>query len=348
MRAASRHVPLVLACALFAVSASPQEALAQAACQPPDGLSTCIASDNLWTHPGGGRWFSLMPTATAEAGSLSLGVTPTYYHRPIGLTVSSADPDGTTIYAVENVVATTFTMGLGLTDQLQLNMAAPAIMYQRGASKADVVGSEVALPRAAMGDLRFGVTYAILPRVFERDGLGLAARFEIAAPSGNDQAFSGFGSATYAPGAALDHRIGDLSLGLDVGARLRRASTLATTTIGHQLALAAGAGYDVLEDGWLSVNLESWALVGLAGAQRRLVRDGATVTTEDGPLHIPIEWLLSVRTAGLVDGRLRASLGGGSFIPTSSELAATTPAFRFVLGLHYATDAFYATDEDDD
>ena len=48
--------------------------------------------------------------------------------------------------------------------------------------------------------------------------------------------------------------------------------------------------------------------------------------------------MVSAKTAGLLDGRFRASLGVGSFIPTADRSAVTTPAFRFALGIHYAFD----------
>jgi hypothetical protein len=333
--------PAALVLTLLAVATN---ADAQEDCQPRDGLSTCVSSDNLWTQPGGGRFFSQAATAALEPSSVTFGFTPTYLHRPIGLKVSSANPDGTTIRAVENVLASTFLLGVGITEELSAQVAAPMVLHQRGASKSDVVGSDEALPRAAMGDVRFGVRYVAIDR--ERgDGLGLAARFEIAAPSGQSDAFTGFRSATYAPGVTVDYRMADFSFGFDVNARLRRATTLATANIGHQIAPSLGVSYDVLADDWLALNLETWALIGLL-EQRSLVdsADGGPPEQGDGPLHVPMEWMLSARTAGLLDGRFRASLGVGSFIPTADRSAVTTPAFRVALGVHYV---FAFVDEDD-
>lgn len=313
-------------------------------CQPRDELSTCIASDNLWTHAGAGRWFSQAPTETVAAGAAVFSVVPTYYHRPIGLRISSPDPNGTTIFAVENALSATFAAGAGVTDRLQLGIAAPVMLFQDGAGKSDVVGSDERLPRSAVGDMRFGAQLSILRRDVE--GPGLSARFEMAAPTAHQDAFAGFQSATWAPGVAFDYRIGDWQLGADLCARIRQSNLLATNVIGSQIALSIGASWDIIDGGWLSAGIESFALFGL-NHQFDLDTDPSELDADilDGPPHIPLEYMLSARTAGLLDGRFVASLGGGSFIPTSDDIAVTTPTFRVALGLHYV---FVANDDDGD
>ncbi len=307
-------------------------------CRPRDGFSTCIASDNLWPHVGGGRWFSQAPTHTAPESSAAFSLVPTYYLRSVGLRVSSADPEGTTIYAVDNAVAATFLIGVGVSDRVQLHLAAPLTLYQDGASKTDIVGSDQALPRSSMGDMRFGAAVALVTRAPLAEGPGLTARFEMTAPTAQDDAFTGFPTATWAPGAVFDYRVGPVTLGLDVGARIRDHVKLAGATIGTQISGSLGVGYDFLEDGMLSANLEAWALFNVLRQSELTSEPGQFIADEvesDVP-HIPAEWMLSLRTAGLLDGRFRASLGGGSFIPTAVDgLPVTTPAFRLALGIHY-------------
>ena len=92
-------------------------AAAQQECEPRDGLGTCVASDNLWLHPGVGQFLSQATSEALAPGATTFGFAPVFLHRPIGLTVSSADPDGTTIYAVENVFASTFLLGVGIAEQ---------------------------------------------------------------------------------------------------------------------------------------------------------------------------------------------------------------------------------------
>ncbi len=306
-------------------------------CAPQDGFSTCIASDNLWPQVGGGRWFSQAPTQTAPKSSATVGLSPTYYLRPIGLSIASADPEGTTIYAVDNVVAATFLMGIGVTDRLQLHLASPIVLYQDGASKTDIVGSEQPLPRSAVGDMRFGAAYAIVPRALLQEGLGLTARFEMVAPTGRNDAFTGFATSTYAPGLSVDYRVARLSLGFDAAARIRDYVKLAGANIGTQISGSVGLSYDFFEDSLLSANLEAWALFNTLQQNDLVVEPGQFIAEEEPSLtpHIPMEWMLSVRTASLLEGRLQTSLGGGSFIPTGGDLAVTTPAFRLAWSIHY-------------
>jgi hypothetical protein len=307
-------------------------------CYPADQFSTCIASDNLWVHVGGSRWFAIAPTQTAPDGSAAFGLVPTYYRRPIGLRISSADPEGTTIYAVDNAFAATFLMGLGVTDRLQLHIAAPVTLYQDGASKSDIIGSEQPLPRSAVGDMRFGANFALLPRPPAESGPGLALRFEMAAPTGQADAFTGFPTATYAPGLSFDYQLGNFAIGADAGARIRDYVELAGAAIGTQVSLAIGVGYDFFDDGLLGLHLEANALFGVY-EQTELVSQPGQFQAEPEPTgvpHIPAEWMLSLRTASLLDGRFRASLGGGSFIPTTADITpVTTPQFRLALGVHY-------------
>src|SRR5690606_22589518 len=163
-------------------------------------------------------------------------------------------------------------------------------------------------------------------------GPGLAARFEIVAPTGTDEAFASAPTATWAPGLGFDYQLGDWSFGADVGGRFRDDVAFASTLIGSQIGAAVGAGYDILPDGWLGVGLEAFALFTLLrGTDRTLDPRTGEAREEPSPLHIPAEWLLSVRTAGLLDGRLRGRLGGGRLIPPGARLPVTLPAVRLVL-----------------
>lgn len=325
-----------LGVALAAWLVAPGSARAQAddPCAPRDGFSSCIASDNLWPQPGGGPFFSQAPTQLPDRYAGTLGVVPTFFMRPIGFQVASPDPDGATVYAVDRVFAATFLGAFSLADRLQLQVAVPAIFFQDGAGKTDVVGAEDELRTTALGDLRFGAQYAFFTR--SGDGPGLAARFEIVAPTAHDDAFAGAPSATWAPGLAFDYRIGRVILGADLGARIRSPADLAGATIGSQISASLGTSVDILDDGWLSAAAEIWALFTLA-SQTEIVRVPGTLRTEieSAPPHIPMEWIASLRTAGLFDGRFRISGGAGGLIPTAPHTAVTSPAFRAVLGLHY-------------
>ncbi len=309
-------------------------AAADDSCQPSDGLSTCLTSDNLWPHGGGGRWLSQAPTASLEAGA-SFGFVNSYLHRPIGLVVASPDPAGTRVFAVEHALSATLLTAVGVNQHLHIDLALPLMLFQEGASKADVVGSDQALPRSAVGDLRFGSHVALLPD--RPAGVGLAARFHMTVPTGQRDAFVSSPSATFAPGASADFRLGGFVLGIDVGARLRRYVQFAGAVVGNQLSTSLGASYDLLADDWLSINLEAFALFTLAEQLELVVEPGGAKAKEipSSDPHIPAEWLLTVRTAHALDGKLSAHLGGGSFIPTGPSTVATTPALRLVAAVQY-------------
>jgi hypothetical protein len=327
---------LVAAAVLSSAEAAAQE---EEDCSPRDHLSTCIASDNLWPHLGS-RWASLGTTATAPTASAGVGLVTSYLYRPIGLRIASPDPEGTTVYAVEHVLAATFLVSFGVGDRVELDLAAPVVLFQDGSSKSDVVGTTEALPRSAVGDVRFGATVSFLRREPRDDGVGLTGRFEMAAPSGLVGAFSGYPGPTWAPGATFDVRAAGFTFGLDAGARLREDAELAGVRIGNQISTSIGFGYDFLDGDWLSLNLEAFALFGLEPQYEQVRRAGqfeAEEVESDDP-HIPLEWLLSARTAGLLDGALRMSLGGGSLVPTGLTTDVTAPAFRAVLAIQYVVD----------
>jgi hypothetical protein len=338
-RHARAVVTRTLGVAVVAWLVVPASARAQDdACAPRDGFSTCIASDNLWPQPGGGPFVTQAPTQLPPRFSGTVGVVPTFYMRPIGFQVASPDPEGSTVYAVDRVLAATFLAGFSPADRLQVQLAVPAILFQDGAGKTDVVGAEEELPHSALGDLRLGVQYAFFARAHD-GGPGLSARFEIAAPTGRDDAFAGYPSTTWAPGIAFDYRLDRVLIGADLGARIRAPAELAGATLGSQISASLGASVDILDDGWLSAAAELWALFTLA-SQTEITRVPGTLETESetAPPHIPMEWLASVRTAGLFDGRFRISAGAGGLVPTAEHTAVTSPAVRVVLGVHHHFD----------
>lgn len=309
-------------------------------CDPQDRFSTCVGSDNLWPQPGGAPLFTVAPTQLPKALGVSAALVPTFYNRPIGFRVASADPDGTTIYAVERVLAAHALFGFAPMDGLQVQVAAPIFLFQDGAGKADAVGGDDRLPVAAFGDLRFGAQVTLLRREAAADGPGLSARFEMAVPSADGAAFAGWASTTWAPGVAFDWRIGRVLLAADASGRFRRDVPLAGTNLGSQLGLNVGVSVDILDDGWLSAGAELWSLFTLI-QQTELVAEPGDLTADVEPTgvpHIPLEYLLSLRTSGLMNGRLRLSAGAGGLIPTGPTTAVTTPNVRAVLGIHYVHD----------
>jgi hypothetical protein len=322
--------------ALLLALAAPASAQ-QDPCVPGGGLSTCINADNLWPAAGAGPWLSIAPTSMTPAGAVSFGLVLTVLSRPIVLRVASPDPEGTDVHAVDNRLGATFQSTLGLGEGLHLTLSMPVVLFQDGATVSDVLGTSDHLPRSAVGDLRFGVSTRLLERPEGEDGVALAGRFEMSVPSGDRQAFVTSGSPVYVPGASLDHRIGIFRWGADLSGRITEPQELAGAKLGSQIGLSLGASVDILEEGWLSGGLETFGLFTLE-EQSRLIWDERLLEHRREPTgspHIPAEWLLSARSAGLLDGQLVTTLAGGGSLPTGSDSALTVPRFRFALSLQY-------------
>ncbi|MSP24006.1 MAG: hypothetical protein EXR75_02355 [Myxococcales bacterium] len=312
--------------------------LASEACQPPSGLSTCLPADNLWPSPRS-RFAWLGPSSTEPERSVAFALSLSYLHHPIGLSVASADPEGTTVWAVEDAVYATMGAALGLTQRVHFELNFPFASFQRGAGTSHLTGSNTTLPRSAMGDARFGPTVSVLAQTLNEWDLALASRMLVTAPTGDRTAFVSAGSVTFAPGISGTARRGQFRLAVDAGARLRRHTELGGALIGHQLSLGVGASHPVLPDRWLTVALESFALFTLA---TQLVEDPAPAALSprerpsDAP-HIPAEWLISAQSNHLLAGRLGLVLGVGGALPIGRASDVTAPALRALLSVAIST-----------
>jgi OmpA-OmpF porin, OOP family len=318
-------------------------------CQAPRGLTSCVDADNLWMHPGTGPFFSLGPTLTTSAGRISFGLGLSYLSRPIGFNISSADPAGSTSYAVDNALNASLLWGLGLTDRFEFTLAAPVTLFQDGAGLNAVRGTTDELPRSAIRDFRFGMALRLLerPRSGEDRGPALTARLEFGAPLGSTGAFATSGTMVAVPTLAFDVRQGRFELAAELGARIRPDRALASAVIGSQLSAGLGAAFDVIPRGVFTLGAEAFGLVTLAA-------QGPSKPSPDasGPPLLPIEWVASATTAPFLGGDVSVSLGGGGRIPTSSEATVTSPRFRVSLALRYAptgrdADADGVLDRDD-
>ncbi|WP_438032297.1 OmpA family protein [Sorangium sp. So ce204] len=339
---ARSSLPLLVASGVFMATLLPAPVRADE-CAPASGLSGCIDADNLWPHAGGGPFFAVGSTGTAPSAKASFGLVASYLSRPVGLRTASPDPEGTVIHALDNMVDATFLASFGLTDRLEVTVAAPVTLYQDGAGFSDVLGTDTELQRSVMRDARLGAALAIVPPAQRGplDGFSLAARLDLGVPTGDGSVFASAGTVTLAPSVTAAYRLGKLLLATEVGARLRGSSTLIDAEVGPQLLGALGASVDVLPDRWLTASAEAFALYTLAEQPA-----GA-------PALVPAEWILSATSAPLLAGDVSLSAGGGGAIPFASGGAFTAPRFRFNLGLRYAptgrdADADGVLDRDDE
>jgi OmpA-OmpF porin, OOP family len=318
---------------LFAVLALlPARSASAGDCRPLNGVSPCIDSDNLWPHAGGGPYFAIGDTSTTPAGELSFGLVGSFFTKSVGVRVVSADPAGSSVFLIDTALDVTLLFALGITDRLELTLAAPATLYQTGAGLAQVDGSAAPLTRSLPRDVRFGFAVAILRRPPDHDGPALAGRLEFDAPTGDDDNFAHGPTAVVIPSLSFSYRIGRVDLAAETMARLRGEAVFANAVVGTQIGVALGASVDILRDRWLSAGAEAFVLPTTA-PQLPDPATGATV-----PL-VPAEWIAHASTAHFMGGDLVLALGGGGTIPFSSHAALTSPAYRLDFSVRFAPTA---------
>jgi hypothetical protein len=336
MRRTVAPIPfLIVACC----TALTLEARAARATDCSGTASSCINSDILWPHAGPARFVAIGSTDTVAPGQLGFGLVTSYLSRPIILHVPTPGPGGSDQNAVDNQVNGTFLWAYGVTNRLELDLAVPLTFIQDGAGLSPITGGN-ALKDTAVRDMRFGLTYALLPHTRvapdkRPEDFGLAARLEVSAPTGDDDQLAGEGTGVFVPSVSADWRRERGFMGAEVGARIRPTNELEGARIGTQLVTALGVGYEILPRELLTGLLEVWVLPTFA-EQHTVTRDGpATLSTPNGTTIAPAEWQLSARTSPLSGGDFSIQLGGGGDLPLTNG-AVTTPRFRFTLGLRWA------------
>ncbi len=320
-----RSLAAVLAMTVASVSLVASRAQA-ADCQPRADLSSCVDADNLWPHAGSGPFFALGSGVTLPADQVSFGLVVSYLSRPVGLRVASSDPAGSVIYSVNNLLDATLLFGWGITDRLMFSVAAPVTFFQDGGGLQPLLASNDVVPRSALRDVRFGVAFAAIdrPRTGEERGPALTLRLDFAAPSATKNAFAGARTATLAPSATFDYRLGRVLLAAELMGRVRGKSELAGAVWGSQVGGGLGVSADILKNKFLTASAEAFALY-------TVEKQG-----EGAPRPLAMEWIASVTSAPFLAGDVSLSLGGGGPIPAGDALPLTTPRFRFDLAIRYA------------
>jgi OmpA-OmpF porin, OOP family len=300
-------------------------------CQAAPDLSTCINADNLWPHAGPQIFATVGGVETVEQGKFGFGLVTDYQSRPIVFHVPTPGQGGSDQYAVDNQVNGTFLWAVGITRQLELDLALPVTFGQTGSGASPITGSNVPLHPTAMRDLRFGLAYQLVPRIAAEAArvLGLTARFEVSAPTGDRDQYAGDATAVFAPSLAADYRRGRWFAGLEIGARIRPDAQVQGANVGPQGTVALGLGYDLLRRAkLLDVMVEARSLPTFATQYN-------PDQTASGTMLAPSEWMVSLRSSPLASDDVSITLGGGGAITPGAE-GFTAPRFRFLLGLRYA------------
>jgi hypothetical protein len=297
-------------------------------------VSPCINDDVFWPHAGPAHFVAVGSTETVASGQLGFGLVTDYLSRPIVLSLP-APGSGSSAPVINDQVNGTFLWSYGATDRLELDGALPLTFGQGGTGLTPATGGD-GLHDTAERDLRFGFTYELVAHervdpdlpgaalLARTTSWGLAARFEMSAPTGDHDQFAGERSGVYIPSVAADLRAGRWRLGAEVGARIRPITELLGARVGTQIVTMAGAAFDILPRELLTASVEAWALPTLASQG-----DG-----QPSPL-VPAEWQIAARTAPVHGGDLAIQLGGGGAIPFGGADEITRPRFRFTLGIRW-------------
>ncbi|NUP14166.1 MAG: OmpA family protein [Polyangiaceae bacterium] len=322
----ARKAPFFLtaACA-FVVCTTASLAAHADDCENVDGFSPCIDVDGLWARPGNTRFFGTGPSQTTAAGELSFGAAVSYLRRPYRLNLPGPSTEPREVFVVDNALDATFLFALGITDRVEMTLAAPVTFYQDGAGYSATAGSDETLSRSAIRDPRLGVAVSIVERerTESANGFALLGRFEIAAPLGDGEAFAGSRGGTYVPAVTASYRFDRFEAAAEVGARIRGEEDLGEDTWGTQITTSLGLNVRIYEPIGLSASAEAWALPVVAEQSEA-----------SGPL-VPAEWSASVRAAPFFAGDVFVQAGAGTAIPLTS-FAATSPQARVLFTIGYA------------
>jgi len=284
--------------------------------------STCIDSDVLWFSPGASTFFSVTSGMTLGARHLGFGLGTSLQSRPIVLRKSAAGPAGAqTVPAIDTQINTSLMFSYGVTDKLQVDIAAPVTFYQSGTGVSSLNGSATDVPSNGVRDMRIGAGYALasLPRFGVVRGVGLVGRFDLSIPTGERDSFGGDRGLVAIPTIALENRIGPIVFGANVGARLRSTTTFLDRNVGSQGYVALG-GAGALD------KRETLSLTGEVFMLPSLVANGTS----------PLQWLAGVRWSGLWGGDLVIHGGAGGGFRGADRAHLLEPTWRAVLDLRYA------------
>jgi len=270
----------------------------------------------LWLSPSAGRFSAVSDTSATPAGAAGLAFSAMFRLRPAVLTVPAPSQFGRDVNVLRYANDAALGGRLGIGNRLELTLLLNAGLYQRGAGIKGVTDQSASgVTTTTRHDPRLGFGYALGSRT---PRWGAKLRFEAKLPLGDAEALSGEPSFVASPSLALSSELGGFFAGAELGARLRRPTSVFGVRIGSQASIAVGAGYQLRRAG-IALAAELYALPSLidSGSAR----------------YLPSEWLATLSFAPRSLERVAFGLGGGGGLPLSSEkggssLAFGVPSFR--------------------
>lgn len=242
----------------------------------------------------GEAFFSVESGAIAPSLGVQTSLFFDYTNRPLEIARTST----TTFVLIEHRLDAQLAASVSLFDRLSVAIALPFTLFQRGFFS-DQTGRGPLQNNTSLGDLRLEPKVGILDQ--KRHFLDLAVLLSLSLPTGNEAAFAGDKSVTFAAELDLSRAAGPLRFGLNFGYMYRATSTFFTASIGQELFARAAASLDLARTGAripLEIILE---LYGRAAVSRPF-----SVIVEN-----PLEAVLGARYKILPSLALNAGVGRG-------------------------------------
>jgi hypothetical protein len=280
-----------------------------------------------------------MPVGTTlPTGDVAMAYGLEFAHRPVTVNLAAPGPEGRDVEIVSWFLDGQLTLGFGLAERLEVGVALPVALAQRGTGLEGITSSQGAtLAETAVRDPRFNVGWAIsqwTPAPTLK--FWLKSTLDVGLPLGDESGFARDESASMSPSLHLQGELGVLYFGVSGGARLRSTAEFASVRHGHQAALQLGIGTHVTRARVVALQVEAWMLPSLVSQHSEHISGGT---------FIPAEWLASFRWA--FANPMEVFVGGGTQIPLSSQelpqpdgsyaresvAGVGAPAFRTLLGV---------------
>lgn len=263
------------------------------------------------------------PVAPSRLDSVRIGAAPaplevtvggraSFLYEPIGGRLPSPGRSGTEIAPVQGSLSTEWTAAAGLGFGTLVGVGVPVVLYQWG-SALESAGVGGALAPVAFGDPRLSASWT-----HPLGDVSLSPHVEVYFPFGDATSFTGEENVRGDLGLSAWFERGEWLVALDVGARLRRQTTVGATTFGPQLLVTFGTAYEVVRD--VSIDLEV-VLSPVLAAQP------APALAEPGFLF-PAEILAGVDFEA---GRFQLGAHGGTGLPLSRP-SSDSPGASFTRG----------------
>jgi len=228
--------------------------------------------------------------------------------------------DGGTESIIDQQLAADLVAGIGLFDRARLGVHLPIYFANSGS-----IG-ETSFEGSGIGDLTFQPKLRILKQPEAPLGLGLLV--DVSVPTGNADQFIGSSTATAAPVALVDRKIGRTTLETNLGLRFQENQAVRDVEVGNRFTYGLGAEYALVQD-MLQVGLEVFG-------------------------HTPLQEPFGLDRSSPLETLVGAKVTPGSGITISSGIGAGliggigAPEFRAFVGVSYAPPAESTKDPDGD